>query len=284
MMPAALVTAMVMPLDPAGVPDVAGWRALLQKQRDAGVDGVLLDQECLDRMTAERSDLLGRTVAWAGTGMAVMVAPAGWPDPLQVEAWWKAGVRHLVLELSDSAQPAVALDRMTAGKAWDVFLRAAPTGNALEALMAVSGHERVKGLIEDSGEPVRLRALQALAGRPDLVLLSGHEGTACLSLLAGFDGMVSRTAALLPRTHRHLVAQAIAGHGAAAHAWDARLAPYRAFLAGSDAPDRVRTLWQLSGMDAGVIRPDLVPSPTYAGQACRLAAGIADLEDFSGRT
>lgn len=90
-------------------------------------------------------------------------------------------------------------------------------------VMRLSKIPNIIGVKEASGETARVEELKA-GCRPDFLLLSGDDETACEFMLRGGHGVISVTANIAPAAMRRMCAHAVAGERREAENIDAELA------------------------------------------------------------
>lgn len=293
-----LITALATPFGQDGAIDWDVWRMMLARQRDAGVRGVVVagsTGESASLTDAEFTHLIRMAVAVVGGRMAIL-AGTGQSGTAATIARTRlaasAGATHALVLTPPVVRPTQAgLEahfRAVAGEGGlPVLLYNVParTGCDLlpETLERLAGVAGIVGLKESVNDPVRLRALQSWGDVPEFALLSGDDATACLAQLAGFNGLVSVGSNVLPRSYALMCRLALSGNAEAAHAWDARLAPYHAFCGVESNPIPVKALLHLQGLGSGLRLPLTPLSSDHLDLARRLVGGIADLEELSGR-
>lgn len=120
----------------------------------------------------------------------------------------------------------------------------------------------IVGLKEAASLERNRELLNRVGGR--LVLLSGDDDLACECILAGFQGVVSVSANVVPKQVRAVVDSALAGHHADARKLDAQLQSLHKSMFLESNPIPVKwALWRM-GMIASGIRLPLTPlAPQY---------------------
>jgi 4-hydroxy-tetrahydrodipicolinate synthase len=123
-----------------------------------------------------------------------------------------------------------------------------------ETVAHLAGRPGIVGIKEARPELDRMRALLALkTAAPDFAVLSGDDGSAAGSLLAGADGLISVANNIAPRALRQLCDLARANRSDEAHALDARLQPLFDAIGLESNPIPVK--WGLSVL--GICEPHL---------------------------
>ncbi len=295
--PSGCITALATPFTASGDLDMDAWRRLLLAQLEGGIQGVVvagstgeaatLNEQEYDRLVrAAVETVAGRVPVLAGTGQmgtaktvaqTRLAAAAGADAALVVTPAYvrptQAGlVAHFRAVAEDGGLPVVL---------YNVPPR---TGTDMlpETAAALAGHPRVVGLKEARGDAERTAALVALRG-PGFAVLSGDDPTACRSMLAGFDGLISVGSNALPRAFRHLCDLARAGEHAEAEAWDARLRDLYAFLGVEPNPIPLKALLQRLGFGQGLRLPLLPLSAAHHASADRFVAEARALEEQACR-
>lgn len=292
------ITALATPFTAAGELDLDAWRRLLQSQRDAGTQGVvvagstgeaaaLFDNEYDTLLRAAVEELGGRIPVLAGTGLsntartieqtrragalgadaALVVAPP-YVRPTQVGL-----LTHFRAIADDGALPVVL---------YNVPVR---TGCDLlpETSAALAAHEGIIGIKEARNEPERMQALLAL--RSDgFAVLSGDDPTAARAMLAGADGIVSVASNVVPASLRRLCDLALAGDAAGATALDARLHELYDFLGIEPNPIPLKAILTRNGYGHGLRLPLTTLSATHVPAAERMVAAVAAIEQSSRDT
>ncbi|GAB3016952.1 4-hydroxy-tetrahydrodipicolinate synthase [Bowmanella dokdonensis] len=120
-----------------------------------------------------------------------------------------------------------------------------------ETVAVLSGHKRIVGLKDATGDIQRLKTMQSLLPE-DFILLSGDDATGCEFMLQGGHGVISVTANLVPDRMARLCAAATAGQSVLAREIDGQLAELHQAL--FIEPNPVMPKWALYKMG-------LLPSP-----------------------
>jgi len=290
-----LITALATPFRADGTVDAEAWQRLLARQLAAGVQGVVVagsTGEAAALADEEYDALLRAAVATLGGRMPVMAGTGASATARTIEATRRAarnGASHALVVTPPYVRPtqqgllrhylAVAEQGGLPVVLYNVPAR---TGCDLlpETVAELAGHPNIVGIKEAVGDMARLKALLALQG-DGFAILSGDDGSAARSLLAGADGLVSVGSNVLPGTFRTLCDLARAGDHDAAEAWDARLQPYHDFCGVEPNPIPVKALLQRLGIGHGLRLPLLSLSDAHHAAADHLAAAVDALEALS---
>lgn len=290
-----LITALATPFQADGALDSDAWQRLLALQLKAGVQGVvvagstgeastLTDEEYDGLLRSAVSVLGGRMPVLAGTGLsgtartialtrraaangathALVVAPP-YVRPTQ------EGLRLHYLAVAEQGGLPVVLYNVPGRTGCDLLP---------ETVAELVSHPNIVGIKEAVGDTARLKALLALRS-DSFSLLSGDDGTAARSILAGADGLISVGSNVLPGAYRTLCDMARTGEHEAAEAWDARLQPYHDFCGVESNPIPVKALLQRLGIGHGLRLPLLPLSAQHHAAADHLAADVGALEELS---
>jgi len=291
------ITALATPFTAAGELDLDAWRGLLQAQRQAGTQAVvvagstgeaaaLFDAEYDALLRAAVEELGGRLPVVAGTGLsntaktieqtrraaalgaeAALVVTPPYVRPTQAGL-----VAHFHAVADDGALPLVLYN--VPGRTGCDMLP--------DTAAELAGHERIIGIKEACNEPERMHALLAL--RDDgFAVLGGDDPTAVRAMLAGADGIVSVASNVVPWAFRRLCDLARAGDEAGAMALDARLQVVYEFLGVESNPIPLKALLARRGIGRGLRLPLTELSPAHAGLAEQVSNAIARIEDeFAG--
>jgi 4-hydroxy-tetrahydrodipicolinate synthase len=290
-----LITALATPFQADGALDSDAWQRLLALQLKAGVQGVVvagstgeaatLTDEEYDGLLRSAVSVLGGTMpVLAGTGLsgtartialtrraaangathALVVAPP-YVRPTQ------EGLRLHYLAVAEQGGLPVVLYNVPGRTGCDLLP---------ETVAELVSHPNIIGIKEAVGDTARLKALLALRS-DSFSLLSGDDGTAARSMLAGADGLISVGSNALPGAYRTLCDLARAGEHEAAEAWDARLQPYHDFCGVESNPIPVKALLQRLGIGHGLRLPLLPLSAQHHAAADHLAADVGALEELS---
>ena len=286
------ITALATPFTAAGDIDFPAWQRLLQAQRDAGTQGVvvagstgeaaaLFDDE-YDALLASAVEFLGgRMPVLAGTGHsntaktiqanrraaalgadAALVVTPPYVRPTQ------SGLLAHFRAVADEGGLPVVLYNVPGRTGCDL---------APETTGELSLHPNIVGIKEARAEAARMDDLLPCR-RDGFAVLSGDDPTAVRAMLAGADGVVSVASNVVPHSFSALCALAAAGDQARAEALDASLAGLYHFLGCEPNPVPVKALLTLNGIGEGLRLPLQPLSSAHAAEAQRLHADILKLE------
>ncbi|HBK46476.1 MAG TPA: 4-hydroxy-tetrahydrodipicolinate synthase [Xanthomonadaceae bacterium] len=292
-----IITALATPFGPEGALDLDAWRRLLEQQVRGGVQGLVVagstgeaatlsDEEYDILLNAAVAQVAGRVPVLAGTGLsgtaktvaqtrraaangaryALVVTPP-YVRPTQ------DGLKAHFLAVADNGGLPVVLYNVPGRTGCDLLP---------ETVAALAGHPNIVGIKEARSEPERAEALVALRSA-SFAILSGDDGSAARSMLAGADGLISVGSNALPSAYRRLCDLARAGRRAEAEAWDARLREFHDFCGIESNPIPVKALLQRAGIGHGLRLPLLPLSERHHAAADRLAADAKALEELSSR-
>lgn len=292
-----LITALATPFREDGALDPDAWQRLLALQRQAGVQGVVVagstgeaatlsDEEYDSLLRSAVSAFGGKIPVMAGTGLSGTAktiaqtrraAANGATHALVVTPPYvrptQEGLRQHYLAVAEQGGLPVVLYNVPGRTGCDLLP---------ETVAQLATHPNIVGIKEAVGDMARLKALLEL--RSDtFALLSGDDGTAARSILAGADGLVSVGSNVLPGAYRTLCDLARAGRHEAAESWDARLQPYHDFCGVESNPIPVKALLQRIGIGHGLRLPLLPLSAPHHAAADHLAADVGALEELSSR-
>jgi len=291
------ITALATPFLQDGALDLDAWRRLLLRQRQGGIQGVVVagsTGEAAALADGEYTQLLAIAVETLG-GSVPILAGTGQMNTARTVAQTRlaasAGAGFALVATPAYVRPTqaglLAHFRAVAEQGGlPVVLYNVPSRTGCDLLPAtvaeLAGHPGIVGIKEAVSDPARLQALLALRS-DDFVVLSGDDPSACAWLLAGADGLVSVGSNVLPASFRRLCDQARAGAADAAQAIDRSLGEYHVFLGVEPNPIPVKGLLQRLGYGSGLRLPLLPLSESHAGQADRLAARVTEIEQASVR-
>ncbi|WP_313317407.1 4-hydroxy-tetrahydrodipicolinate synthase [Stenotrophomonas sp.] len=292
-----LITALATPFQADGALDTDAWQRLLAQQLNGGVQGVvvagstgeastLADDEYDSLLRSAVATLGGKMPVLAGTGLsgtartialtrraaangathALVVAPP-YVRPTQ------EGLRQHYLAVAEQGGLPVVLYNVPGRTGCDLLP---------ETVAQLAGHPNIVAIKEAVGDTTRVKALLEL--RCDsFAILSGDDGSAARSMLAGADGLISVGSNVLPGAYRTLCDLARDGQREAAEAWDDRLQPYHDFCGVESNPIPVKALLQRLGYGHGLRLPLLPLSAPHHAHADHLAADVGALEELSSR-
>lgn len=295
MLLSGIITALATPFQADGALDPDAWQRLLQLQLAGRVQGVVVagstgeaatlsDDEYDSILRSAVATIAGQVPVLAGTGLsgtaktieltrraarngathALVVTPP-YVRPTQ------AGLRAHYLAVADNGGLPVVLYNVPGRTGCDLLP---------ETVAELAQHPNIVGIKEAVSDVSRVKALLQLR-RDDFAVLSGDDGSAVRSMLAGADGLVSVASNALPSSYRRMCDLARADEGVAAEAWDARLQPYHDFCGIESNPIPVKALLQRAGIGQGVRLPLLSLSASHTSAADHLAADVSALEELS---
>lgn len=290
-----LITALATPFRDDGALDTDAWQRLLALQLEGGVQGVVVagstgeaatlsDDEYDSLLRSAVTTVGGRVPVLAGTGMsgtaktialtrraaangathALVVTPA-YVRPTQ------EGLKAHYLAVAEQGGLPVVLYNVPGRTGCDMLP---------ETAAELARHPNIVAIKEAVGDTGRVKALLELRS-DSFTLLSGDDGTAARSMLAGADGLISVASNVLPGAYRTLCDLARAGEREATEAWDARLEPYHHFCGVESNPIPVKALLQRLGIGHGLRLPLLPLSAPHHAAADHLAADVGALEELS---
>ena len=286
------ITALATPFTAAGELDLDAWRGLLQAQRGAGTQAVvvagstgeaaaLFNTEYDALLRAAVEELGGHLPVVAGTGLSNTImtieqtrraAALGADAALVVTPPYvrptQAGLVAHFRAVADDGELPVVLYNVPGRTGCDMLP---------ETTAELAAHERIIGIKEARSEPGRMQALLPLRG-DGFAVLSGDDPTAARAMLAGADGVVSVASNVVPHAFRRLADLARAGKEAEANALDARLHALYDFLGIESNPIPVKALLARRGVGRGLRLPLTELSAAHAGLAERMAEEVARIE------
>src|SRR5690606_24088339 len=260
------ITALATPFTAAGELDLDAWRDLLQAQRRAGTQAVVVagsTGEAAARFNTEYDPLLRAAVEELGRHLPVVAGTGLSNTAMTIEQTRRAaalGADAALVVTPPYVRPTqaglVAHFRAVADDGeLPVVLYNVPgrTGCDMlpETAAGLAAHERIVGIKEARGEPERMQAPLPLRGHR-FVVLSGDDPTAARAMLAGADGIVSVASNVVPAAFRRLADLARAGNEADANALDARLRALYDFLGIESNPIPVKALLARRGIGHGL--------------------------------
>ena len=139
-----------------------------------------------------------------------------------------------------------------------------------ETVVRLAAHPRIVALKEAVGDPGRVEALRRMLPAP-FVLLSGDDASSADAMLAGFDGVISVTANVVPAQMRQLCDAARAGDDAAAREADTRIRGLHTSLFLDPNPIPVKWALEQMGRIGPGIRLPLVPMQSQYQSPVRTA-------------
>ena len=290
-----IITALATPFRIDGAVDAGAWQRLLAGQLAAGVQGVVVagstgeaaalsDDEYDGLLRDAVREIAGKVPVLAGTGQSATsktiaatrrAAANGATHALVVTPPYvrptQEGLRQHYLAVAEQGGLPVILYNVPGRTGCDLLP---------ETVAELASHPNIVGIKEAVSDMARLKALLELRSA-DFAILSGDDGSAARSMLAGADGLVSVGSNALPGAYRMLCDLARSGAHAAAESWDARLQPFHEFCGIESNPIPVKALLQRLGIGEGPRLPLLPLSPAHHAAADHLAAAVGALEALS---
>lgn len=277
------ITALATPFTASGALDMAAWQALLERQLEAGTQGVvvagstgeaaMLTQAEFEQLIASTARLLeGRIPLLAGAGCsgtahtieqcqraaqagadAVLVVTPPYVRPTQ------DGLRRHYEAVAEAVTVPVVLYNVPVRTGVDILP---------QTVAALAAHARIIGIKEAVAQMDRIDSLRQHCGK-DFRVLGGDDGTACEAQLRGADGVISVLSNLLPAAFRRLCDLARGGQHEQARALDAHLQPLYPALGLEPNPVPLKALMAELGLCHDVLRLPLLPlsSPHRAAAA-----------------
>lgn len=268
------IAALVTPMRSDGKIDLAAWERLLEWHVQSGTHGVVVggttgESACLqDHELKQLTELAvqgfakhGKVIMGVGSpstaksvSLLSMAEHCAADAVLAVTPYYnrppQIGLQAHYLELAEnSALPVI------------VYNVPGRTGVDLEptTFANLKKHRNIRGIKEANAVEGRLTALLNLPGR-DVSILSGDDDSACCSLLAGADGVISVAANVVPRSFAKLCTLAMSGSSELALELDSQLRDLYDFLGWCNP---IPTKWYLSrlGIMQSGIRAPLVWLP-----------------------
>ncbi|MCC8363557.1 4-hydroxy-tetrahydrodipicolinate synthase [Lysobacter sp. A6] len=286
------ITALATPFTASGELDLDAWLRLLDDQLACGTQAVvvagstgeaaaLFDIEYSALLRSAVEHVAGRIPVLAGTGQsntaktieATRIAKALGADaalvvtPPYVRPTQEGLLAHYTAVADDGALP-IVLYNVPGRTGCDMLP---------ETVARLSSHRRIVALKEARSEAERMDALLPLRNA-GFTVLSGDDPTACRSMLAGADGVVSVASNVLPCAFRQLCDLARGGDRAGAEALDARMHAIKDFLGVEPNPIPVKALLAHAGIGHGLRLPLLPLSAKHAARVPSIAADILAIE------
>jgi 4-hydroxy-tetrahydrodipicolinate synthase len=292
------ITALATPFTASGEVDFAAWERLLERQLAAGSQGVvvagstgeaamLTDAEFARLLRAAVAQLQSRVTILAGCGLsgtertieqcarardlgahaALVVAPPYVRPP-------QDGLQRHFVEVADRGGLPVVLYNVPGRTGCDLL------PSTVGELVA---HPSIIGIKEARGEATRIADLLALR-TSTFAVLSGDDPTACDSMLAGADGVVSVASNAVPATFVELAALCAERATGEACALDGRMRPLYDLLGIDSNPIPLKALLSELALCHDVLRLPLLPLvAAKRAPLSRLAQLVAALEHDSRR-
>ncbi len=289
------ITALATPFDGAGEIDLDAWRRLLAQQLAGGTQAIvvagstgeaaaLYDVEFDLLLRSAVEFIAGRMPVLAGTGLsstaktieqtrraAALGADAALVvTPPYVRPTQPGLIAHYRAIADDGALP-IVLYNVPGRTGCDLLP---------ETAAVLAPHPRIIGIKEAVSHAERIAALVALKG-DGFSVLTGDDPTACTSMLAGCDGVVSVASNVLPASFRRLCDLARGGRQGPAEDWNARLVAACDFLGIESNPIPVKALLARLGIGHGLRLPLLPLSAVHEDAAAMIAQNVRELEQDS---
>ena len=289
------ITALATPFDAAGEIDLDAWQRLLALQLAGGTQAIVVagsTGEAAALYDAEYDTLLrsavefvaGRIPVLAGTGLsntaktieqtrragALGADAALVVTPPYVRPTQPGLIAHYRAVADDGALP-IVLYNVPGRTGCDLLP---------ETVAELAPHPRIIGIKEARTEAERIAALVGLKSI-DFSVFTGDDASACVAMLAGFDGVVSVASNALPASFRRLCDLARSGKRAEAEAWNAQLAAVCDFLGVESNPIPIKALLARLGIGHGLRLPLLPLSSAHEATATTIAQRVRELEQDS---
>lgn len=284
------ITALATPFRTDGALDLDAWDRLLDQQRAGGTQAVVVagsTGEGASLETDEFQELIRRAVARIGAYLPV-IAGTGLSSTARTLAQTRlaaaAGAVAALVVTPPYVRPTQAgleahYRAVAAEGGLPVILYNVPGRTACDLLpetcARLASVDGIVGIKEAVADASRMQALLALRG-PHFAVLSGDDPTACRSLLAGADGVISVASNAAPAAMRRLCDLARAGQSAAASELDARLAALFEYLGCEPNPIPVKALMAARGLCVDRLRLPLLPLSTAHRAPCEAVAATLD--------
>ena len=289
------ITALATPFDAAGEINFDAWQRLLALQLAGGTQAIVIagsTGEAAALYDAEYDTVLrsavefvaGRIPVLAGTGLSnttktieqtrragVLGADAALVvTPPYVRPTQPGLIAHYRAVADDGALP-IVLYNVPGRTGCDLLP---------ETVAELAPHPRIIGIKEARTEAERIAALVGLKSI-DFSVFTGDDASACVAMLAGFDGVVSVASNALPASFRRLCDLARSGKRAEAEAWNAQLAAVCDFLGVESNPIPIKALLARLGIGHGLRLPLLPLSSAHEATATTIAQRVRELEQDS---
>jgi 4-hydroxy-tetrahydrodipicolinate synthase len=286
------ITALATPFTAAGDVDFPAWQRLLDRQLEAGTEGVVVagstgeaatlsDPEYARLLREAVSRVAGRIPVLAGTGQSGTARTIA-----QTRFAKEHGADVALVVTPPYVRPTqaglLAHYRAVAGEGGlPVVLYNVPgrTGCDLQpgTVAALCRHPGIIGLKEARGDEARWRELYPLAGE-DFSLLSGDDPTFVRAMAGGAQGVISVASNVVPGTFRRLCDLLRAARIEDARELDGRLSRLYDFLGVEPNPIPVKAVLRRLGVGDGLRLPLLPLSPEHGVEADAMAALCRELE------
>lgn len=267
------ITALITPFTSAGSLDLAAFDGLLDRQLLGGTQGLVVagstgEASALDAVefttlieaAVRRVD--GRIPVLAGTGSSSTHTTIA-----RTRLARSAGASHALVVTPPYVRPTqeglyAHFSAVADAGVLGIVLYNVPSRTGVdlapETCERLSRHSAIVGVKEAVAEPQRMQSLIPLQ-RPEFVVLSGDDPTACAAMLAGAGGLISVASNVFPVDMRRLCDAARSGRRTEACAQDALLQPLFAVLATEPNPIPVKAALAELGVCENVLRLPLLP-------------------------
>jgi 4-hydroxy-tetrahydrodipicolinate synthase len=283
------LVAIVTPMRRDGALDLAVWARLIDFHLANGSNGIVVggttgesatlrDAELRELTTHACQQVRGRMAVIAGAGTsstAATVERVGWLSELAID-----GLLLVTPAYNRPTQEGLYLHFTAAAAAArkPLLLYNVPSRTAVDMQPAtVARLSQVAGIVgvkEAVPEPARVRELLDVCAK-GFVVISGDDGSARASILAGARGVISVTANVAPRAMSDMVAAALAGDAPGAERLDERLRALHRDLFLEPNPIPVKWALTQMGLIGEGIRLPLTPLSAEYQPQVRAAARAA---------
>jgi 4-hydroxy-tetrahydrodipicolinate synthase len=283
------LVAIVTPMRRDGALDLAVWARLIDFHLANGSNGIVVggttgesatlrDAELRELTTHACQQVRGRMAVIAGAGTsstAATVERVGWLSELPID-----GLLLVTPAYNRPTQEGLYLHFTAAAAAArkPLLLYNVPSRTAVDMQPAtVARLSQVAGIVgvkEAVPEPARVRELLDVCAK-GFVVISGDDGSARASILAGARGVISVTANVAPRAMSDMVAAALAGDAPGAERLDERLRALHRDLFLEPNPIPVKWALTQMGLIGEGIRLPLTPLSAEYQPQVRAAARAA---------
>jgi 4-hydroxy-tetrahydrodipicolinate synthase len=292
----ALVTPFVEGQGKDGAIDEAAFKALIERQIEEGVDGLVPNGTTGESATlseAEQIQILEWTVQTArgrvpviggvgsnDTAKAITLARAakaiGCDAAMAVTPYYnkpnQAGLERHFSAIADAVQIPLIMYNVPSRTAVDL---------AAETVARLAAHPNIVGLKDASNDIGRVPRHRRLIGQ-DFVLLSGEDASSVGFVAMGGDGLISVTANVAPALTARMMRAARAGDYGAAQSLALALSELSRALFLEPSPAPAKYALAKLGLCADAVRSPLAPVTGATRQAIDTAiAGLADLEGLA---